>query len=173
MDSRRSVRVAVAAAVATVLLGCGLSPSEEDDPNRYLDPASTVDTPDPCTLLTPDEVGQARGAVGLPGKETRGNENGERVCAFDIKDSAAITNVRVQLGSQFKFDSEYDVIKSTDPLAERVPGIGDDAFYTSSAVFYVLKGKFMIVVVALGIETAEKTRAVLVELAKKATGRLS
>jgi hypothetical protein len=121
--------------------------------------------------LTTDEIAQARGGVILPGRETRGNQNGERVCQFDKKDSAVLTSVAVYPGDQAKFDDEFTVVKVNDPALERIPGIGDDAFH-SVGVLYVLKGKFIAVLVLLGPEPLAERHAMLRQLATKAANRL-
>jgi hypothetical protein len=171
MNARRSILVVAASTLVVAVLGCGFPSRQDEDANRRLDPASTANTPDPCALLTPDEVAQVRGGVFLPGRETRGNQNGERVCQFDKKDSYVLTSVSVYPGDQARFDGEFDNVKANDAALERIPDLGEDAFH-SVGVLFVLKGKFIAVLVALGPEPLPERHAMLRQLASMAVNRL-
>jgi hypothetical protein len=171
MKLHRLILIVAASTVVAAVLGCGLPSRENEDAGHRLDPASTANTPDPCALLTKDEVAQVRGGVFLPGRETRGNQNGERVCQFDKKDSAVLTSIAVYPGDHAKFDDEFAAVKANEPTLQRIPGIGEDAFQ-SLGVFYVLKGRFIAVLVLLGTEPLEEREAMLRKLAAMAVNRM-
>jgi hypothetical protein len=169
MPAYRSMRIVLAAVTVVALAGCMFRPGETPD-DHALDPASTASTPDPCPLLTSEEVQQVQGGSIEPAEEIRGNRNGERVCTYFQRETKVITSVSLYPDDRAGFDSEYEVVKDNDPEAEQVPGIGDAAFVTSLGVLYALKGRFVLVVVALG--ELDQSKAKLLALAPKAVARM-
>lgn len=170
MHASRPVRITLATFVAVALWGCALGAREEPD-DHLLDPASTASTPDPCPLLTPDEIQQVQGGVIEPGREIPGNQNGERVCTYDQRDTKVLTSVSVYPDDRAGFDGEYEAVKHYDPDAAQVPGIGEAAF-VSGVVLYALKGAFVVVVVASGPADVAEAKAKLLVLGAKAVARL-
>ena len=170
MNASGSVRLAIAAVVVVALWGCALGSGEEPD-DHLLDPNSTASTPDPCPLLTPEEIQQVQGGVIEVGREIRGNRNGERVCSYDQRDTKVLTSVSVYPDDRAGFDGEYEAVKQYDPDVAQAPGIGEAAFF-SGVVLYALKGSFVVVVVASGPGDPGEAKAKLLALGPKAAARL-
>ena len=168
MLASKSVRTVLAAATAVTMAGCMLRPRGEPD-DRVLDPAATAATPDPCGLLTPEEVQQVQGGTIEPGEEIRGNRTGERVCSFDQQGTKLLTTVGVYPEDRAGFDAEFETVKGNFPDSERVPGIGEAAFI-STVFLFSIKGAFVVVVVAAGDVDAAKPK--LLALGPKAMARL-
>ncbi|MGI5184870.1 hypothetical protein ACQEVZ_52315 [Dactylosporangium sp. CA-152071] len=168
MLASKSVRTVLAALTAVTLAGCMPRPSDEPD-DHLLDPAATAATPDPCGLLTPEEVQQVRGGTIEPGEEIRGNRTGERVCSFDQQGTKLLTTVSVYPEDRAGFDGEFETVKANFPDSERVPGIGEAAFI-STVFLFSIKGAFVVVVVAAGDVDAAKPK--LLALGPKAVARL-
>ncbi|MEU0563353.1 hypothetical protein [Dactylosporangium sp. NPDC006015] len=114
MLASKPVRTVLAAFTAVTLAGCMLRPSDEPD-DHLLDPAATAATPDPCGLLTPDEVQQVQGGTIEPGEEIRGNRTGERVCSFDQQGTKLLTTVSVYPEDRAGFDGEFETVKAAKP----------------------------------------------------------
>jgi hypothetical protein len=80
-----------------------------------------------------------------PGREIRGNRNGERVCTYDQRDTKVLTNVSVYPDDRAGFDSEYEAVKQHDPDAAQVPGIGEVAFRQRLRVRWRVFGQYQTV----------------------------
>jgi hypothetical protein len=95
-----------------------------------------------------------------PGREIQGNQDGERVCTYDQRDTKVLTTLSVYPDERAGFDSGYEVVKQTDPVVAHVRGIGEAAF-VSGVVRYALKGAFIVVVVAGGGDDSGEAEAKL------------
>ena len=157
--------------VASVLLvgstACAFGGSDrEADPPAVADEQSL---PDPCELLTTDEIGAVRGGPTEPGVTGTGQANGHRACIFGQRDDGRVTTITVFAGDQTRFDEERDVVAQNFPV-EDIPELGDAAFIGAS-VLHVRKGELIMTIFA-GSTSEEESKADAVALAPKALVRM-
>jgi len=169
IDQRpRLWRVAVASIALLGLLACGFGPSNEGaDP-----PAAAGDDPalpDPCQLLTPEEIGAVQGGPTDPGVAGSGQARGHRACVFGQQNDGRITTITVFAGDQTRFDEERDVVALNFPV-EDIPGLGDAAFIGAS-VLHVRKGE-LIMTLFVGSPNETEPRQNALALAPKALARM-
>jgi hypothetical protein len=161
-------RIAGTAVVLAGLLACGFVPSASEDapPATAEDEASL---PDPCQLLTPEEIGAVRGGptdAGVPGT---GQPRGHRACTFGQHDDGRTTAITVFAGDQARFVEErYVVAQNFD--VEDIPGLGDAAFI-GATVLHVRQGG-LIITLFTGSPYENEQRDHALALAPKALARL-
>src|SRR3954470_9127985 len=95
----RYARLAAATLVVVAVAGCFLGRGGEPDPAGTGGPAAPA-APDPCQLLTSEDVQQVRGGVTEPGVERPGDLKGERRCRYDQVGSLADVRVDVYPSTQ-------------------------------------------------------------------------
>jgi hypothetical protein len=162
----RQPRILLATLAVVGLLACGFgnrngSAGAERQPDAAL--------PDPCTLLTPEEVGEVQGGPTDPGEPASGRPATNPGCVFGQTDDPKLTTITVFAGDQARFQEEREVVEQYNPV-EDIPGLGDAAFIGAS-VLHVRKGE-LIITLFVGSPTAEEEKAKAVKLAPKALARL-
>ena len=165
----RYARLAAATLVIVALAGCSLGRSGEPEPGGPGGPGVPA-APDPCQLLTSEEVQQVRGGVTEPGVERPGNQNGERRCRYDQAGSLADIRIDVYPSTQEYFDGERESARENFPV-EEIDGLGDEAFI-SATVLFIRKDPFTAVLVVSGPETEAEKRDLALKLGAVAVGRL-
>jgi hypothetical protein len=150
------------------LTGCFLGSTEESDPVGPGGPDAPA-APDPCQLLSREEVQAVRGGVTAPGEENPGNLKGERVCLYS-QENSAFTSIAIYPSTQTYFDGERESVKENLPI-EDVDGLGDDAFVTGPFL-YIHKGPFTMVIVASGPGTETEARERVLKLGAIAIKRI-
>jgi hypothetical protein len=156
--------------LVSALLGssaCGLGGSgREADPPAV---ANEQSLPDPCQLLTTEEIGAVQGGPTEPGVPASGQANGHRGCVFGQRDDGKVTTITVFAGDQARFDEERDVVAQNFPV-EDIPALGDAAFIGAS-VLHVRKGELIMTLFA-GSPTEAEQRTNALALAPKALARM-
>ena len=153
----RPWRVVVASVALLGLWACGFGPSTGGS-----DPAAVGDDPllpDPCQLLTPEEIGAVQGGPTDPGVPGTGQARGHRACVFGQQNDGKVTTITVFAGGQARFDQERDVVAQNFPV-EDIPGLGDDAFIGASGTPRPQGRTHHDPVYRLPSETEEKEQAV-------------
>jgi len=162
-------RLAAATLVIAVLAGCFVGRNGEPEPGGPGGPDAPA-APDPCQLLTSEEVQQVRGGVTKSGEEQPGNLKGERACRYDQTGSLADIRIAVYPSTQEYFDGEREAARQNVPI-EEIDGLGDEAFI-GATVLFVHKGPFTMTMVVSGPETEGEKRELVLKLGAIAAGRL-
>jgi hypothetical protein len=165
----RYARLAAATLVIVALAGCFLGPSEEPESGGPGGPDAPA-APDPCQLLTSEEIQQVRGGITEPGVERPGNLEGERSCRYDQAGSLADVRIDVYPSTQEYFDGERESAGANFPI-EEIDGLGDEAFI-SAMVLFIHKDPFTVVMVVSGPETEAEKRDLALKLGAIAAVRL-
>jgi hypothetical protein len=127
-------------------------------------PAQThiaTSSPDPCSLVTPDQIKTLIGTPVQPGKP------GENECTW--RDAKGETRVYIALKDSQNFHALRSTMQSTGRLVP-ITGVGEDAFFVSStgssAALYTLKKSHVLLLTVDGPafskadnEAAEKSLA--------------
>jgi hypothetical protein len=165
----RQARLAAATLVIVALAGCSPSRSREPEPGGPGGSGAHT-APDPCQLLTSEEVQQVRGGVTEPGVERPGNVKSERACRYDQAGSLADIRITVYPATQEDFDGEREVARENFPV-EEIDGLGDEAFI-SATVLFIHKDPFTMTLVVSGPETEAEKKDLALKVGAIAVGRL-
>lgn len=117
--------LAAAVAAAVVLAAC--LPGQSEDPGPGPGAADLPPTPDPCLLLTPDEIAAVQGGPTEAGMETFGQAPGHRACLFGQQDSPESTTISVFPGDDVEWQDTIDDVELNFEV-EEIAGLGDAAF---------------------------------------------
>ncbi len=123
--------------------------------------------PDPCTLLTAEDLAQALGETFTAEPPTADADR--RACVWTASETGHVVNVNEYplVGDlQELMAAAWDVNKAPT----LVSGVGKAAFRTDSQ-FYALLNRFVLAIVFLEIPTGDSTTEALVSLGKAAAAR--
>jgi hypothetical protein len=126
--------------------------------------------PNSCSIVTRSQAGAALGQSVKPPVRGRATVEGGVACVFyglhapkgASADVPVIDSVRVVLVSGAKAKVYFDDYRSK-VHAQRISGLGDQAYYDGYASLSVLKGKYYVRIAVIGVKNvlaAEKTLAV-------------
>ncbi len=191
----RSSGAGVGLALLLVLAGCGGGDDDDADGAAAGGAVTTTAdvpdnggtssaTPDPCTLVTLDEVSAALGSpIDPPEGSDFGPPLGGRQCLFINTDPPPIKTFQVVVRSNGDFaenlrdmgqsvEKLYQDTKNLQASAEDVSGLGDKAYKTKSA-YYVLKdGVSLETNLGLNTDPSPTAIAALDTLTEKAVARI-
>ncbi len=191
---RRTAWASLACATILVLAGCGGGDDDDSaDPGTTSGVATTVGgggsssaaaTPDPCTLVTVDEVSAALGSpIEAPEGTDLSPPIGGRTCLFTNTDAPPIKTFQIAVRTDGDFaqnlrdngqtvEKLFDATKALSEGVEDVPGLGDRAYKTAFG-YYVLKdGVSLETNLGLNADPSPAAIAALQTLTEKAVARL-
>ncbi|MBT2450289.1 hypothetical protein J7F03_25075 [Streptomyces sp. ISL-43] len=167
----RSIRGALMGALLAVLAvsGCGSDGGSDAGPGTK--PPATKETPDPCKVVTAEEM---TAALGGPAGESEPNGMGAIVSQCDTWNVERDRYLVVQFS--------VPELNATDhPNATKVDGVGDAAYFEAGkedGTLYVRKGSVNFAVAIIGVEmktftqTSDQMRDALVPLARAIVTRV-
>jgi hypothetical protein len=131
---------------------------------------------DPCSLLTPQEVGSVLGIKSLPGRPWLGTSKTSCFFSADTTFNLTSRTVTVQTVTPAAFDFGKQM-STQGALAGRTAGVGDESYYVSVGSYAKLgvrKGDhaFSITVTPGGKSTPDQIAGLEKALAKDAVARL-
>lgn len=106
---------------------------------------ASTKTPQPCSLLTADEIKSITGAAAQPGRP------GANDCTW--KDAKGEDRVYISVHESLDWHNLHDTMRGTGKLTP-LTGVAEDAFFVSSsgssAALYLLKGKHYVIFTITG-----------------------
>ncbi len=131
-------------------------------------PTLAAPQPDPCTLVTKDEVSQLYGGIVV--QTLNGLSGGANSCTYSTPSARDFTFTAVQTFTTAG-DAKNFFEGTKPPGTKEVGGIGDDAFYDALGSLEVLKGHTVLGITASGTSPSA-AEASEEQLAQNAIGRL-
>lgn len=129
---------------------------------------ASVEIPDPCTLLSREEIVAAVGPRDFGPERQESAANGGRGCAYPVRMGGTL-NIAIGAQSADSFRAVRGLLERETPKPTSVSGVGDEAYYWGERL-YVRVGKRSL---AIGAgSTGEENRAASLALAKAIVPKL-
>ena len=133
----------------------------DPSPPRML---AQVDAEEPCSLLTPEQVGEAIGTQIRSESEVDSHDPNTRICSY--KTTAPWTSVSISLETDFSTEEWAKEVKQDPVNTEPVAGIGDGTLIHACASIAVFEADALVWASVQHLTTCDETSVVL-----KALGR--
>jgi hypothetical protein len=145
---------------------------------------SAASTPDPCALLTVEEVSAALGSpIETPEGATMSPPIGGRTCLFINADAPPIKSFQIVVRTDGDFaenlrdngqtvEKLFDDTKNLSDDVEEVIGLGDRAYKTARGYFVLANGVSLETNLGLNADPSPEASAALTSLTEKAVSRL-